>query len=526
LGEAAAPDFESPGHTSAGAADSGSRSLEFRSPLAQPRGPLAQVDGGEEVAMPDGRARAPSSPSPLDRAILGESPYLPRSSPDRGHDLDGSRVIVDSTQSTPSLRYDPRDSTVIVPRKLGSSRSAHVEYDDIKYRFHIPDGQRPGCKLVVQLPGPEVVALDWSSMHSPPRGDLARAAGLRSPGASPGASSSVPGGEAIGDDIIDNYRSVNADIKENESEIRQLHKEVRFLRKYEKAQSDLEAAKSRKHELLEERAQLLGSANSIAALRQMTGSAASPRCASPVLCTSSHSSRSRASGNRGSPKATPPALMNGPFIPAEGSVLVPSIGGASVMVPQGVKPPERLQEATKCLTPWLRSPVQDFRLTLASGPHPRRASLPGHFSWCGSALPLPGASMAHLPPTLNSAAQTSSLASPTGLAQASQAAQPAAPQAAQQALVTYRPKNTATPRSTFGYPSGLGAIGGTTTSRPVLAPSRVAYSHAGGSTVVPHGAALRQPSPQVQTRCEYTKSIPAWGAVGTQRWLAIGAGGA
>jgi hypothetical protein len=511
LGDAALPDLASPGHVVTEPTGSNSTRLEFGSPLSHAREPSAQVDCGEAAVLP---TRALSSPSPLDRAhILSDSPYLSRSSPDRGLDLDGSRVIIDSTQSTPSLPYDPRDSTIIVPRTLGVSRSAYVDYDQMKYRFQIPDGQRPGYKLVVQLPGPEVVALDWSGMVPPSpywRGDLARAAGLRSPGASPGAASSLPGGEAICQNILDTYRSINADIEVNNLEIRQLDKEVRFLRSLHTKNSELEATETKKQSLLDERAMLLGSVQQIAKPRNL-GSAASPRATSPSICTSSHSSRSRPHGNRRSLKAG--TFDNGALSSAEGSGISPATG-ASVVVPPAVKPLERPVEANKCPTPWMRSPAQDFRQTLPSAPHPRRASLPPPTTvWCGSVQPPSRSSAAPLGPVLNN----TSLARPQALAQA--APQPPQP------VVTYRATKTTTPRSTFGYPSGLAAAGiGSSTSRAVLPQSRVTYSRAGGSTVVPHGAALRQPSPQVQPRCEYAKPIPVWGAGNTQRWFnALGA---
>lgn len=521
MGDAALPDLTSPGHVVADPTGSNSIRLEFGSPLLHAREPLSQVDCGEAAVPP---TRALSSPSPLDRAhILSDSPYLSRSSPDRGLDLDGSRVIIDSTQSTPSLPYDPRDSTIIVPRTLGVSRSAYVDYDQMKYRFQIPDGQRPGYKLVVQLPGPEVVALDWSGMVPPSpywRGDLARAAGLRSPGASPGAASSLPGGEAICQDILDTYRNINADIEVNNSEIRQLDKEVRFLRSLHTKQSEREATETKKQSLLDERAMLLGSVQQIAKPRTNLGLAASPRATSPsTICTSSQSSRSRPHGN-GRLSLKVGTIDNGALSSAEGSGISPATG-ASVVVPPPVKSLERPAEAaSKCPTPWLRSPAQDFRQTLPTAAmqgHPRRASLPPPTTvWCGSVQPPSRSSAAHLGPAVpNNNKSLARLQAP--LAQA--APQPPQP------LVTYRATKTTTPRSTFGYPSGLAGAGiGSSTSRAVLPQSRVTYSRAGGSTVVPHGAALRQPSPQVQPRCEYAKSIPVWGVGNTQRWFnALGA---
>jgi len=230
FGEAAPPAFASPSHgagastaaagqsartiadsaAAGGDAESTFRRLDFRSPASDARDDLAQVDCATQ-------ARVPSSPSPLDRAILGDSPtFLSRrwrdtsnGSVDHIEEAEVSHVIIDSAHSTPALVYDPQDSTVEVPRVLGSKRCAFIEHEDVKYRFRIPDGHCPGSRIVVELAEPpEAAALDWSPRGPPSwsRCDaLMLAPSLRSPGATPGSVSAGPGGEAIGADILDNY---------------------------------------------------------------------------------------------------------------------------------------------------------------------------------------------------------------------------------------------------------------------------------------------------------------------------------
>eukprot|EP00929_Paragymnodinium_shiwhaense_P091122 TRINITY_DN51166_c0_g1_i1.p1 TRINITY_DN51166_c0_g1~~TRINITY_DN51166_c0_g1_i1.p1 ORF type:complete len:580 (+),score=96.97 TRINITY_DN51166_c0_g1_i1:39-1778(+) len=92
-----------------------------------------------------GHGTAVLSPSPIQ---YGASP---RGYPLRTPDSAGRNVLNCSVYSTPLVNYEPCDGTIVVPDRVGSDRTALIEFGGMRYRLQIPGDLRPGARLPVQL---------------------------------------------------------------------------------------------------------------------------------------------------------------------------------------------------------------------------------------------------------------------------------------------------------------------------------------------------------------------------------------
>mmetsp|Transcript_108243 Transcript_108243/g.305077 ORF Transcript_108243/g.305077 Transcript_108243/m.305077 type:complete len:533 (+) Transcript_108243:62-1660(+) len=226
---------------------------------------MTRSDGRAAEVSP-AAALSPAMSSPLRQPDFGSpSDSVGMPSPIRGHGTPASAIALQSTEAsdgntpqvlvvsnaeTPLLTYDPVRSCVTVPETIGPSRRAIINHRGTSYEFMIPDNQRAGSRLTVQLRDP-------AYEMTPPR--LAHAPSSWNNGGRPLA----PGGEAVRESDREHVwreelAAMKAEQRAMHTENERLRQDIYVLREMHRTRSELDNERLKRCELLQEKEKLLG----------------------------------------------------------------------------------------------------------------------------------------------------------------------------------------------------------------------------------------------------------------------------